>query len=123
MKTFFFAIALLFTGAMTGWAADNVKPPHSTSIDASDLGPPLPAASMAQQTGRQGVSIDELNNTLNTSDPTGTVSSNLLTSTATGSNYISDNAFGNTSGVATVIQNSGNQNVIQSSFILNLSVK
>jgi len=122
MKTFFFAIALLFTGAITVWAADNGKP-HSTSIDASDLGPPLPAASMAQQTGRQGVSIDELNNTLNTSDPTGTVSSNLLTSTATGSNYISDNAFGNTSGVATVIQNSGNQNVIQSSFILNLSVK
>jgi hypothetical protein len=78
---------------------------------------------MAQQTGRQGVAIDELNNTLNTSDPTGTVGSNSLSSTATGTNIVSNNAFGNTSGVATVIQNSGNQNVIQSSFILNLSVK
>jgi len=122
MKTFLLAIALLCTGAMTCWAADNV-PPLSASLDESDLGPALPAASMAQQTGRQGVAIDELNNTLNTSDPTGTVGSNLLTSTATGNNIVSDNAFGNTNGIATVIQNSGNQNVIQSSFILNLSVK
>jgi len=122
MKTYLLAIAIMCTGAVAGWAADNGKP-LSASLDASDLGPALPAASMAQQTGRQGVSIDELNNTMNTSDPTGTVSSNLLTSTATGANIVSDNAFGNTSGVATVIQNSGNQNVIQSSFILNLSVK
>jgi len=122
MKTFLLAIALLCTGAMAGWAADKVQP-LSVSLDASDLGPALPAATMAKQTGRQGVSIDELNNTLNTSDPTGTVSSNWLTSAGTGTNIVSDNAFGNTSGVATVIQNSGNQNVIQSSFILNLSVK
>jgi hypothetical protein len=122
MKTYLLAIAIMCTGAVAGWAADNGKP-LSASLDASDLGPALPAASMAQQTGRQGVSIDELNNTMNTSDPTGTVSSNLLTSTATGANIVSDNAFGNTSGVATIIQNSGNQNVIQSSFILNLSVK
>ena len=107
---------------MAGWAADNGKP-LSASLDTIDLGPALPAASMAQQTGRQGVAIDELNNTLNTSDPTGTVGSNSLSSTATGTNIVSNNAFGNTSGVATVIQNSGNQNVIQSSFILNLSVK
>ena len=122
MKIFLLAIALLCTAAMAGWAADN-GPPLSASLDASDLGPALPAAGMAQQTGRKGVSIDELNNTLNTSALTGTVGSNLLSSTATGTNIVGDNAFGNTSGIATVIQNSGNQNVIQSSFILNLSTK
>jgi hypothetical protein len=97
-------------------------PPGGT-LDPAALGPAVPEASMAQQIGRQGVSIDELNNTLNTAEASGTVSSNLLTSTATGTNVIGDNAFGSTSGVATVIQNSGNQNVIQSSFIMKLSVK
>jgi len=64
-----------------------------------------------------------MNNVMNSTESNGTVGNNQLTSTATGMNNVSDNAFGMTNGVATIIQNSGNQNVIQSSFILNLSVK
>lgn len=103
-----------------------VAPPSSTdTIDAADIGQAQAVSQdeMGQQSGRQGVVIDELTNTLNSTETSGSVGSNVLTSTATGTNIVSDNAFGATNGVATVIQNSGNQNVIQSSFILNLSVK
>lgn len=93
------------------------------TLDAAELGQALTPADMGQQTGRQGVAIDELTNTLNSAETSGMVGSNILTNSATGTNIVSDNAFGATNGIATVIQNSGNQNVIQSSFILNLTVK
>jgi hypothetical protein len=114
-------ILLLLCGALATMS-HGAGPPGKT-VDPAALGPAVPEENMAQQTGRQGVAIDELNNTLNTAETSGTVSSNLLTSTVTGTNIIGDNAFGSTSGIATVIQNSGNQNVIQSSFIMNLSIK
>lgn len=93
------------------------------TIDSSELGPALSVDAMGCQTGRQGVQIDEMNNVLNSTESTAAVSGNQLNSQSTGMNNVSDNAFGTTSGVATIIQNTGNQNVIQSSFILNLSVR
>jgi hypothetical protein len=97
--------------------------PLSDTIDPVDLGPAVSARDMGLQTGRQGLQVDEMNNVLNTAESSATVGSNALTSASTGMNNVSDNAFGSTNGIATIIQNSGNQNVIQSSFILNLSVK
>jgi hypothetical protein len=97
--------------------------PLNDTIDTADIGPAVSARDMGQQTGRQGIQIDEMNNVLNTAESSATVGSNQLTSASTGMNNVSDNAFGTTSGIATIIQNSGNQNVIQSSFILNLSIK
>jgi len=97
--------------------------PSNNTIDTVALGPAVSVAEMGQQTGRQGIQIDELNNVLNTAESSATVGSNMLTSTSTGMNSVGDNAFGTMNGIATIIQNSGNQNVIQSSFILNLSIK
>lgn len=93
------------------------------TIEFADIGRAVSTGDMGQQTGRQGVQIDEMNNVMNSTESNAAVRGNLLTSMATGTNNVSDNAFGMTNGVATIIQNSGNQNVIQSSFILNLSVK
>lgn len=93
------------------------------TINVVDIGQAVSSVDMEQQTGRQGVQVDEMNNVINTSESNAKVGNNVLTSTATGTNNVSDNAFGTTNGIATIIQNSGNQNVIQSSFILNLSVK
>lgn len=41
----------------------------------------------------------------------------------TGHNFISDNAFGNSQGVVSLIQNSGNNVIIQSSTIVNLTLQ
>ena len=121
-----FLLAILLQSAIAlgvAKAHGATSPPTGGSVELTSLCPALDAVVMASQTGKQGVQIDQLTNVMNSTEANGTVSSNLLTSTATGTNIISDNAFGSTSGVATVIQNTGNQNVIQSSFILNLSVK
>jgi len=100
-----------------------VAQPSANTIDVADIGQAVSPGEMGLQTGRQGIQIDEMNNVMNSTESSATVGSNLLTSMGTGTNNVSDNAFGSTSGVATIIQNSGNQNVIQSSFIINLSVK
>ncbi len=106
--------------AMLGMAF--ALPVVASELEQADLGAPLADGAMAQQSGRQGVQVEEMLNTINSSEASASVASNLLTSTGTGTNVVGDNAFGATNGVATIIQNSGNQNVIQSSFILNLSV-
>jgi hypothetical protein len=127
MKLLLTAIITTLVFAASNARSDNgpqAQHPGDT-LEAAELGQALTPEDMGRQTGRQGVVIDELTNTLNSTEANGTVGSNLLSlsNSATGTNIVSDNAFGATNGVATVIQNSGNQNVIQSSFILNLTVK
>ena len=80
----------------------------------------LSEAQLADASGRQGVSMQwQINNNQQNAN----VSDNLLSGTVvTGDNSISDNAFGNMSGVATVIQNTGNQVVIQDSTQINILI-
>lgn len=52
----------------------------------------------------------------------GTVTGNTLTNSTTGSNEISGTSFMGMSGVATVIQNTGNQVLIQTSTVVNVSL-
>jgi len=51
------------------------------------------------------------------------ISQTSTTNVMTGSNAISDGAFTNTNGVPMVIQNTGNNVIIQNSTILNLQVR
>ena len=48
---------------------------------------------------------------------------NVARDNITGSNFIAEGAFSNASGLATVIQNSGNNVVIQNATIVNLELK
>jgi hypothetical protein len=59
---------------------------------------------------------------LNQNNATGTVNGNVASQLTTGSNTISESAFSNSSGIPVVIQNSGNNVLIQSSTILNLQL-
>lgn len=81
---------------------------------------PLSVDQLSTSSGRQGVPLQlQFNNT----DQAATVTDNVLTgNVVTGSNSISDNAFGSMSGIATVIQNSGNQVVIQDSTQINILI-
>jgi hypothetical protein len=54
---------------------------------------------------------------------TGSVTGNSATNVNTGSNIITDGAFAGASGVPVVIQNSGNNVLIQSATIINVTVK
>lgn len=53
----------------------------------------------------------------------GSVSGNQASNVVTGSNTVSDGAFAGASGVATVIQNSGNNVLIQNATVVNLQLK
>ncbi len=79
---------------------------------------PLSAAQLENASGRQGVPMQlQINDT----DQNAVVSGNVISGpSVTGNNTISDQAFGNMSGIATVIQNSGNHVVIQDSTQVNI---
>ncbi|MFD3319513.1 hypothetical protein ACE414_17845 [Alteromonas macleodii] len=101
-------LALLVTGA--GYAsAEEWMDAHSLSED-----------QLEDASGRQGIPLQwQINNNQQNAN----VSDNLLSGqVVTGNNSISDNAFGNMSGVATVIQNTGNQVVIQDSTQINILI-
>ncbi|MBQ0745222.1 MAG: hypothetical protein KBT73_01575 [Marinobacter sp.] len=80
----------------------------------------LSAQQLNEASGRQGVSLQwQMNN----SNQNANVSDNVLSGQVmTGNNLISGNAFQNMNGVATVIQNSGNQVVIQDTTQINVLI-
>lgn len=80
----------------------------------------LSGQELADASGRQGISMQWQ---LNDNEQAGVVSDNVLTgNVVTGNNSISDQAFQNMSGIATVIQNTGNQVVIQDSTQINILI-
>lgn len=60
---------------------------------------------------------------LNKNQSTGTVSDNQAYNLTTGNNLITDGSLAGANGFSTVIQNSGNNVLIQNSTIINLQVK
>jgi hypothetical protein len=71
---------------------------------------------------RGGAELQPVNLNVNQNNSTGSVSGNVASNLTTGSNGISDSAFSNASGVPVVIQNTGNNVLIQNSTILNLQL-
>jgi len=71
---------------------------------------------------RGGAELQPVNLNLNQNNSTGSVSGNVATNLTTGTNSISDSAFSNSAGVPVVIQNTGNNVLIQNSTILNLQL-
>lgn len=59
---------------------------------------------------------------VNQNTTTGAVAGNVASQLTTGSNAISNSAFSNTAGIPIVIQNTGNNVLIQNSTILNLQL-
>jgi hypothetical protein len=91
-----------------------------TPRDSKDTGDPLTAdvlgdADLANQRGGSETH-------LNQNTATGTVAGNVASQLNTGSNTISESSFSNTNGIPIVIQNSGNNVLIQNSTILNLQL-
>lgn len=123
------ALALLATLSWTGPAqalepaADPAQPPGSSGS----------AAPAPQRTGllllAKPVTADVLAahrggaQTLNDIKLDGVVADNHAVNLATGSNTISDGAFANAAGLPLVVQNSGNNVLIQNATIVNLQLK
>jgi len=92
----------------------------TTAGERNDAADPLTANILgdAELASQRGGSDSHLNQ----NNSTGAVTGNVASQLNTGSNTISESAFSNSSGIPIVIQNSGNNVLIQNSTILNLQL-
>jgi hypothetical protein len=72
---------------------------------------------------QRGMADTHVELTNNTNNATATVGNNSASNLTTGNNTIRDGSFSNSSGIPMVIQNTGNNVVIQNSTILNLKLQ
>ena len=97
----------------------NPAPPASSDAATTRRNPfgskPMTAAVLATKRGGDRV--------FNDAQLKGVVSDNQATNVVTGMNVISDGAFAGSAGLSTVIQNSGNNVLIQNATIINVQLK
>ncbi len=120
------ATAVLFSGtaiaaeeddAPTGTAVASQAQPTSTQAAAGWLGAStVDDRELARQRGGVDLHVNENN-------ASAIVRDNVATNLSTGNNSINGESFAGMSGVPMVVQNSGNNVVIQNSTILNLQLK
>lgn len=96
---------------------------RADNLDISELGTAIPGSDLSLQAGRENININGFSALLSNSEQNGNLGGNILTSQLTGANSVDTGAFSNMNGIATIIQNSGNQVLIQSSTVLNLMMK
>ena len=82
---------------------------------------PLDAAELGEQRAKAKLEIDKL--TLIAPQQNGVVAGNSAVNTTTGANQIADTAFAGASGIVNTIQNTGNNVLIQSSTVVNVSLQ
>lgn len=104
------AALLLNTASPQAMANEEVKPETGT------LGVAIPDAQLSENRG--GYTME-----LNTNSLSATLYDNKAIDNVTGSNYINGGAFSGASGLPTVIQNSGNNVLIQNATILNVKMQ
>src|SRR3990172_2555766 len=128
-----FVIAVLLAGPYA-WAEPGGAPAAPTDEwSVVGLGNPLTGSDLGGQNGRKDLTIDQ-----STNIDVGGVDIHLIDAkvdgnlagenssfdgSITGANYIDGGAFSNARGIATVIQNSGNQVLIQSQTVLDVTMK
>lgn len=113
-------VGLLLAG---GAGAETVTASPAYQVDAVDgsvCGEPLSEGELHAQTGGYDIQIEKILLQITNANLNGQLTDNVLNSTATGYNMIATGALNNVSGIATVIQNSGNQVIINSATILNI---
>jgi hypothetical protein len=81
----------------------------------------LSTEQLGEQRAKAKIEVDEL--TINVPKQDGIVAGNSATGNATGANSIAADAFVNAEGLINAVQNTGNNVLIQSSTIINVSVQ
>jgi hypothetical protein len=92
------------------------KAPTPSRSDVTAFGAAVTPKTLDTQRGGQAVVV-------NAADLDAMMQNNRAIDNTTGNNYISDGAFSHSSGLPVVIQNSGNNVILQNSLILNLQMK
>lgn len=107
-------VALVFIGIACGSGAAFAAPP-ALSSPPPGFGVATPVDALKDMSGGTNITNNINQQTLN-----GTMSDTEARDTVSGGNVVSGSAFGNSAGLPTVIQNSGNNVLIQNSTIVNV---
>jgi hypothetical protein len=108
----------LFAGQM-----DQLTTNAAEAGELTDVGAPVSSDVLESLSGGQSMSIDSIDMLINNMNLDADMKDNLLYSATTGMNQVSNGAFANASGISTVVQNSGNQVIINNAFILNVQMQ
>jgi hypothetical protein len=92
-------------------------------IEVPNLGETVTTEELDSITGRQNIEVDEVDILMSEMEVDSNMGGNVLYSSSTGVNTVTNDAFSNASGISTVIQNSGNQVIINNALILNMKVE
>lgn len=118
-----FAVGLLLTGVAQAEVVSSAPADQVNAVDASGCGDPLTGEQLNGLTGGQDIQIERILEQITNANLNGQMKQpSLVGSPITGYNMLATGALNNVSGIATVIQNSGNQVIINSATILNLYV-
>ncbi len=110
-------LAFFAQSAVAGSAAVSMTPDEGFFSDESMVSDD----ELSGSRGRAGTLIS--GDALGIAVLTGVSSNNISTGGVTGSNVVSNNAFDNANGVAFVVQNSGNNAVINAALVINLNIQ
>ena len=117
-----FAAAVLAAGAQaddkTAGEAPPVAPPAVFAFEGAKA---LDTAELGEQRAKAKLEIDKL--TLIAPTQNGVVAGNSAVNTTTGANSVADSAFAGAAGIVNTIQNTGNNVLIQSSTVVNVSLQ
>lgn len=117
-----FAVGILLTcGAQAEVVSSAPAGQVDAVVDASGCGDPLSGEQLNGLTGGQDIQIERILEQITNANLNGQMTNpSLVGSPVTGYNMLATGALSNVSGIATVIQNSGNQVIINSATILNI---
>lgn len=116
MNRLTYNIATAYTIFLAASLSPNVFADEGRKPDFETLGVAVSDATL--ESNRGGYTIESNTNNLN-----GKLYDNQANANVTGSNYVTAGAFAGTSGFATVVQNSGNNVLIQNATILNVRMQ
>ena len=103
--------------------AEQLETAPITGVAVSEFGAPVSNNILDSLSGGQNIQIGDIDMLISDMDLQSELGNNTLYTTGTGSNMVSSDAFSHASGISTVIQNSGNQVIINSALILNLRIQ
>lgn len=101
-------------------ASSSVSEDSLLDLNAFEEGTLLSDAELNTHRARENIEIDQI--TINDQDQDGDVEDNVAIGNTNGHNLIKGEAFSNSSGFLSTVQNTGNNVLIQNSTIINVSV-
>jgi hypothetical protein len=108
----FFVVVMMGAAPMLAWAGA----PQAEASKVSELGAPVTESALSQYRGARDI-------TFNMQDTDGQLYNNQATNTVSGGNQVTGQAFSGMNGFSTVIQNSGNNVLIQNSTVVNVKMQ